>query len=231
MGIYFLSRHGRSGGRGTLPPPPVWATSWAGAPDASASILTRDGIEIRRNLQPRCRTTATSRILGLATTTSSAGWGGIAPVVSIIDDPTAPSGSGKVARITHTDAGTTAAWQDLAIAAGDGIIPATPATPYQAGIWVRSSAALTVMLSLQGLTAENASAGSIGGNSSTLAPNTWTLLTAAGTSSATVAKYRVDVDAGAAVAYPAGTTLDVDACIIGEQPYFDGDRLPATLPE
>ena len=111
MGIYFLSRHGRSGGRGTLPPAPVWATSWAGAPDASASILTRDGIEIRRNLQPRCRTTATSRILGLATTTASAGWGGIAPVVSIIDDPTAPSGSGKVARITHTDAGTTAAWR------------------------------------------------------------------------------------------------------------------------
>ena len=33
------------------------------------------------------------------------------------------------------------------------------------------------------------------------------------------------------IAYPAGTTLDVDACIIGEQPYFDGDRLPATLPE
>ena len=80
-------------------------------------------------------------------------------------------------------------------------------------------------------TAENASAGSIGGNATTLAPNTWTLLTAAGTSSATVAKYRVDVDAGDAVAYPAGTTLDVDACIIGEQPYFDGDRLPATLPE
>ena len=152
-------------------------------------------------------------------------------MVSIIDDPTAPSGSGKVARITHTAAGTTAAWQDLAVAAAEGIITATPATPYQAGIWVRSSAALTVMLSLQGLTAENASAGSIGGNSSTLAPNTWTLLTVAGTSSATVAKYRVDVDAGAAVAYPAGTTLDVDACIIGEQPYFDGDRLPATLPE
>ena len=231
MGIYFLSRHGRSGGRGTLPPAPVWATSWAGDADASASILTRDGIEIRRNLQPRCRTTATSRILGLATTTSSAGWGGIAPVVSTIDDPTAPSGSGKVARITHTDAGTTAAWKDLAVAAAEGIITATPATPYQAGIWVRSSAALTVMLSLQGLTTENASAGSIGGNATTLAPNTWTLLTAAGTSSATVAKYRVDVDAGAAVAYPAGTTLDVDACIIGEQPYFDGDRLPATLPE
>ena len=72
MGIYFLSRHGRSGGRGTLPPAPVWATSWAGDADASASILTRDGIEIRRNLQPRCRTTATSRILGLATTTASA---------------------------------------------------------------------------------------------------------------------------------------------------------------
>jgi hypothetical protein len=148
----------------------VWTTSWAGDADASASILTRDGIEIRRNLQPRCRTTATSRILGLATTTASAGWGGIAPVVSIIDDPTAPSGSGKVARITHTDAGTTAAWKDLAVAAAEGIITATPATPYQAGIWVRSSAALTVMLSLQGLTAENTSAGSIGGNASTLAP-------------------------------------------------------------
>lgn len=229
MGIYFLSRHGRSGGRGTLPPPPVWATSWAGAPDASASILTRDGIEIRRNLQPRCRTTATSRILGLATT--AAAWGGIAPVVSIIDDPTAPSGSGKVARFTHTDAGTIAARKDLVFASGNGIIPATPATPYQAGIWVRSSAALTVMLSLQGLTAENASAGVIGGNATTLAPNTWTLLTAAGTSSATVTRYRVDVDTEAAVAYPAGTTLDVDACIIGEQPYFDGDRLPDTLPE
>lgn len=231
MGIYFLSRHGRSGGRGTLPPPPVWATSWAGDPDASASILTRDGVEIRRNLQPRCRTTSTKRILGLAATTSSAGWGGVAPVVSIIDDSTAPSGSGKVTRITHTAAGTTAAWQDLVVAADEGIITATPATPYQAGIWVRASAALTVMLSLQGLTAGNTSAGSIGGNASTLAPNTWTLLTAAGTSSATVTKYRVDIDAVAAIAYPAGVTLDIDACIIGEQPYFDGDHLPVTLPE
>ena len=230
MGIYFLSRHGRSGGRGTLPPPPVWATSWAGAPDASASILTRDGIEIRRNLQPRCRTTATSRILGLATTTASAGWGGIAPVVSIIDDPTAPSGSGKVARITHTDAGTTAAWQDLAIAAGDGIIPATPVTAYAAGIYVRASVALKVMLSLQGMTADNKSAGSLNGPPVTLGAGEWVWLTAGGTSSATVIKYRLDVDAADAIAFPAGATLDLDAAIIEQTTTigkpFDGDNPP-----
>jgi hypothetical protein len=208
----------------------VWATSWAGAPDASASILTRDGIEIRRNLQPRCRTTATSRILGLATTTASAGWGGIAPVVSIIDDPTAPSGSGKVARITHTNAGTTAAWKDLAIAAGDGIIPATPVTAYAAGIYVRASVALKVMLSLQGMTADNKSAGSLNGPPVTLGAGEWVWLTAGGTSSATVIKYRLDVDAADAIAFPAGATLDLDAAIIEQTTTigkpFDGDNPP-----
>ena len=176
---------------------------------------------------------ATVRVLGIGNTSSSSGWGGITPAASTLDVTARPSTgkAGKITRLTLPTAGKTTAWQDLAIAAGDGIIPATPVTAYAAGIYVRASVALKVMLSLQGLTAENTSAGAIGGNASTLAPNTWTLLTVAGSSSATVAKYRVDVDAGAAVAYPAGTTLDVDACIIGEQPYFDGGRLPDTLPE
>ena len=31
------------------------------------------------------------------------------------------------------------------------------------------------------------------------------------------------------LAYPAGTTIDIDACIIGEQPYFDGSRIPGPV--
>ena len=106
--------------------------------------------------------TATVRVLGIGNTSSSSGWGGITPAASTLDVTARPSTgkAGKITRLTLPTAGKTTAWQDLAIAAGDGIIPATPVT-----------------------------------------------------------------------AYPAGTTLDIDACIIGEQPYFDGGRLPATLPE
>lgn len=230
MGIYIWDGIQWVGGRGTLPPEPVYAVAWAGVADASESILTADGIEIRRNRQPRCRTTATSRVLGLAAPNyTTGGWGGVAPAVSIVDDATAPSGSGKITRLTHTAAGTTVAWQDLAVSEAAGTIAATPSTAYQAGIWVRASAALNVLLSLQGLTAANASAGSLNSPASVLTPGQWTLLTAEGVSSATVAKYRVDIDAGAAIAYPAGVTLDIDACIIGAQPYFDGATLPAGI--
>ena len=149
--------------------------------------------------------------------------------MAIVDDATAPSGTGKITRLTHTATGTTVAWQDLAVSEAEGTIAATPSTPYQAGIWVRASAALNVMLSLQGLTAANTSAGSLNSPASVLTPGQWTLLTVEGTSSANVTKYRVDLDAGDAIAYPAGVTLDIDACIIGEQPYFDGSRIPGPV--
>lgn len=227
MGIYVWTGTEWVGGRGTLTTEPVYTVEWAGAEDASQSILLMDGVEIRRNLQPRCRTVTGKRILGVgATSYTTAGWGGTAPTVAIIDDASAPSGSGKITRFTHAASGTTTAWSDLVTSEGEGTIPATASTLYEAGAWVRCSAALNVRLALQGLTAASASAGNIAGDTVTLAPNVWTLLTCSGTSSATVVTYRTDIDSTTAAAFPAGVTLDVDAIIIGTQPYFDGSRLP-----
>jgi hypothetical protein len=109
-------------------------------------------------------------VLGIGNTSSSSGWGGITPAASTLDVTARPSTgkAGKITRLTLPTAGTTTAWQDLAIAAGDGIIPATPVTAYAAGIYVRASVALKVMLSLQGMTADNKSAGSLNGPPVTL---------------------------------------------------------------
>lgn len=206
--------------------------SWLGTPWASVSILSRGGVEVRRNLQPFPGTTATVRVLGIGNTSSSSGWGGITPAASTLDVTARPSTgkAGKITRLTLPTAGTTTAWQDLAIAAGDGIIPATPVTAYAAGIYVRASVALKVMLSLQGMTADNKSAGSLKGPPVTLGAGEWVWLTAGGTSSATVIKYRLDVDAADAIAFPAGATLDLDAAIIEQTTTigkpFDGDNPP-----
>ncbi len=53
---------------------------------------------------------------------------------------------------------------------------------------------------------------------------------AAGLAGATVIKYRLDVDAADAIAFPAGATLDLDAAIIEQTTTigkpFDGDNPP-----
>ena len=188
---------------------------------------TSGTMEVRRNLVTQPRSTEGRAVMGISGGPSS-GWGGTAAHLSVIADHTAPSGGGFITRLTHDSAGTTSNGGDLGYGVG---VRIALNTPYTQSVFVRSSAPLVVRPMAQILTSTSTSAGAFVGQTLQLTPGEWTRLSlTASVSAETAYAWRLDTDSAAAVAYPAGTTLDFDAAMVEQsselRPYFDGSYSP-----
>lgn len=196
---------------------------WEGERNGSPSVQRISGAVVRRNLLIRPRTDP-GRPCIRATAGIRTGWGtsGVQPI-STVSDVTTPSGGGYISRVQPQSSGTTTLNADLFYGTDNPVV--TPGESYTQLIHVRSNEPLIVRTQAQYLTSGGGGAGFIGGPAVTLVPGLWTPLTMTSQAPATAALLRVDIDSAGAVSYPEGTVLDVDAAIVGDDVYFDGDTV------
>lgn len=197
---------------------------WEDTPGASPSRLLLAGTTMRRNLQARPRTTGSASVASLRATSS--GWGGTDLAIARVADSSAPSGGGYVTRLTRVSAGTTTSG-DFTYSDGPGQVDVTPGKSYAMSIEVRSSAALVVCLRMLSLTSTGASAGYSDSPIVTLVGGAdFVEISVVGIAPSGGVKLRPTIISRGVVSYPAGTTLDVDACLTEPadqiRPFFDG---------
>lgn len=206
-----------------------WGSNSAGGleyPLYAPGVTTR---ESRRNLMIYPRTTAVRAVgdVSVAAAASQNGWGVVASR-AIVADGSTPSGSGYVARILPSGAGKTISTLHLAMTSSAALLAAEGAT-YTGSIYVRPSIDISMQPMLRFSKLTTPVVGNlkqeVGGTQMVLAGQ-WSRLSVSSTAPATTTNAQVFLYAAAATDFPAGTTLDMDACLIEQSgvlgDYFDG---------
>ncbi|WIY84338.1 hypothetical protein [Propionimicrobium sp. PCR01-08-3] len=193
--------------------------------------------ESRRNLMVYPRTTA-SRAVGDASVSAGAsqnGWGVAATRAIVVADGGVPSGSGYVSQIRPSGAGRAATGLHLAIT-DPSAFGAAEGVTYTGSIYVRTSIDISIRAALRFLKQTAPVVGNLKqeyGDPQLVRAGQWVRLSVSSNAPATTTNAQVFLYAAAVTDFPAGTTLDLDACLIEQSDvlgdYFDGAK--ASTPE
>lgn len=205
--------------------------AWAGGNNNTSVLKNISGVVMRRNLSPNPRTTKynlAGKYKLYDFDPASNGWNSSLPTYSVVAAPDAPSHSGYFTRMSKTSSGSLVGGELYKFVTTNATAPKVSAnTAYIASYYVRSSVAMTVRAQMAWMNSSASAISTVTGSDTVLAANTWTRLSVTGTSPSGTVGALVNLTCCAAMTFPAGATLDVDALIIETGTtvlsYFDGD--------
>ena len=207
--------------------------AWSGGNNNTSVLKNSVGTVMRTNLAPNPRTTKYSLVGSYKPFADFslllAAWNGNTMSISPMADSSSPSQSGYITRMTRSSSTSLIAGElyKFVTNSNDKSPNISPGKSYIVSFYVRCSVAITARADLVWLNSTGTGISEVNGATTTIPANTWTRLSATGTSTSTTAKVLTRLRLINAVTLPANGNIDIDAHLVEQSStlgtYFDGD--------